>query len=134
MNSKGLLLFLTLSATAWAQMPEDYEDSLAKTQNLLVNKNERQEAISANPDAVAMDERIQALTGDPVTSDEVYKMAAEVMADLAKRSAGDPAKMMQELSNAQRNPAAFAEKLNPAQKSKLKTLSSQIESRKKQLP
>lgn len=85
---------------------------------------ERQEIIKNDPKAKEADQVVKE-TGGP-HSEEVYKLAAEVMQTLAVEAKGDPDKMEELLEKARRDPASFADKFSPTQKARLKILAEKI--------
>src|SRR5262249_10234769 len=73
----------------------------------------RGQAMAAHPDAAAIDQNVQALTGSAELTDEFYVLAGLVFTDLVQGSGGDLTRMRQSLADGQRDPAGFAAFLSP---------------------
>ena len=103
------------------------QEALQKTQQLLTNMSQRQEAIVKDPKAKAPDSMAEQAVGfSGGAKEDVYQLASEVFADLVKQTNGDGKKMQEIISEFKRNPAGFAEKWTPEQKARLKTIADQI--------
>lgn len=135
----GLVIgFLALPLTVQAQsrapssrpqgLDAASQDALEKTQQLLTNRIDREEAIKKDPKAQRADGMVQSLFGaDASSSDAVYQLASEVFSQIVRESNGDAKDMQKRLESFKRDPAAFAASWTPEQKAKLKALSDKIQ-------
>jgi hypothetical protein len=101
-------------------------DSLAATLKILTDPAGK-DAIGANPAAVAIDRQVQALTGSPELTQEVYALAGQILAELVKSTGGDIGKLMQTIERARTDPAGFAAGLSPQTRQQLSDLSAKID-------
>lgn len=119
------LLSLLMSLPSYADDAVN-DQALRQTQTLLKDKKARESALNTK-DAKAADQNVKDLTGNnPVLTDEIYGLAAEVFEIIVKESGGDPDKMSELLSSYQKDPASFANKFSASQKAKLRDISSQV--------
>lgn len=96
------------------------QQALQETQALLINPEQRNQAIKNNDQAKKVDGMVKDLMGD--SSEDMYKTAAEIMPYISKMGDGDPQKMNQFIQNALRDPASFANNLPPELKQKVSDL------------
>jgi hypothetical protein len=108
------------------------QDALKQTQDLLRNASARQQAIKGNPTAEQADARVRNLAGPETQA--IYDLSADVMGKIVNDASGDPAKMQELLNKAMENPSAFAAQLPEAQKEKLRSIASKIESKQSAIP
>jgi hypothetical protein len=76
--------------------------------------------------AAEVDQQVRALTGSPQLTQEVYNLAAQVLAELMQTSGGDMGKVFDTLERAKSDPAAFMATLSPQTRDRLKELSDKI--------
>ncbi|HEY7652600.1 MAG TPA: hypothetical protein VIG07_07240 [Methylomirabilota bacterium] len=122
------LLLLTLSAgplPAQALDPAAAE-ALAATLRMLADPAARADVLARDPAAAAIDKQVQGVAGSSALAQEVYGIAAEVFADLARNSGGDPQRMNEALERAKSDPAGFAAMLRPETLERLRALSTKI--------
>ncbi len=124
-----LALALLLAATP--ALAEELDAATLKalqdTQNVLKNPALRAAQPEAkSPDAQAVQKQIEILGGGGANSEAIYGLASDVMADLVKKSAGDPDKMQQILNQALKNPEAFANSLSPQQQQQIRELAKKL--------
>ena len=88
----------------------------------------QREALMKTMDAQtkSMNKETEKLAGSPQNTDAVYGLASEVLEDLIAETNGDPAKLMQLMELAKKDPAAFAAKLSPEKQKKLRELTRKI--------
>lgn len=111
-----------------ADMDSADQEALKQTQELLKNKTQRDQAIKDSPAAQQAADFVQQLTGgDQQMSEDIFALAAEVFSIVVQESKGDVNKMNLLLENFKKNPAQFAEKWSPEQKSRLKSLADKLE-------
>lgn len=122
------VLFLAFNVFAFED--EVYTNALQQTQNLLRNSETRKGAINNEPAKSADKAAEITALGDPAAKSEVYNIAADLMPWLVEQSQGDPAKMLQLIQEAQKNPQAFLQKMPSAERQKIKNLSGFIERKK----
>lgn len=114
------LLFVIQPISAQTKNAID-EEALKNTQDMMVNPSQRAEAIGGNAKAKEVDRMVTDLMGE--NSEEMYKAAAkDFMPYIVKMGQGDPKKMNEIMTQAMRNPAAFAESLPPELKQKISDL------------
>lgn len=127
-----LLLALILGAAAplHAQtLDPASQEALAATLGLLRDPALRGTAIAGNRQAAGFDQQIQGLAGSPELAQQLYELAADVFADLARNSGGDVGTMSRTLEDAGRDPAAFAALLSPATLRRLREIAVKISDR-----
>ena len=105
-----LMIAALLPCFAFAQLDKDSQKGLEDTKALLKNSTERQKAIDKDPKAKDVDNKVNALTGNSGTKEDVYGIASEVFEKVAEEAKGDPNKMQQLMLEAQQNPQKFYEK------------------------
>jgi len=101
-------------------------DALAATLRMLADPAARGRIIATDPAAAEVDRQVQSMAGSSALAQEVYGLAADVFADLARNSNGDPRAMSEALDRAKTDPAGFAAMLRPETLEKLRALSSKI--------
>jgi hypothetical protein len=106
-------------------------EALSAVLRMLQDPVARGSALAANPDAAAIDQNVQALTGSPALTQEFYVLASLVFTDLVQGSGGDVTRMRQSLADGQRDPAGFAAFLSPATLQYLRDLSVRVGDRKR---
>lgn len=122
-----LITVFFLAQIGHSQELDQYDQkALQQTMDLLKNQNEREKAIKGDAAAEKADAYAKDLFGNAGGSNELYELAADLFADMAKQSGGDVDKMKALVEQYQRDPAAFAEKWSPEQKQKLKGLSDKV--------
>ena len=104
-------------------------EALGATLRMLQDPALRGAAISGSPQAGAADRQLQSLGGSPQLTQELYGLAAEIFADLARGTGGDVQRMTEALERGRTDPAGFAAMLSPATLQKLRELSVKISDR-----
>lgn len=123
------LLLLTVTATTplHAQVLDPAAaEALATTLRMLADPAARAGVLAADPAAASIDRQVQSMAGSSALAQEVYGIAAEVFADLARNSGGDPKRMNEALEQAKSDPAGFAAMLRPETLQRLRELSTKI--------
>ena len=100
--------------------------ALATTLRALADPVARGQLLAADPAAAAIDRQVQGLAGSSQLAQEVYDLAAEVFADLARGAGGDPRRLAEALDRAQSDPAGFAAMLRPETLERLRALATRI--------
>jgi hypothetical protein len=119
-----LTVVLALSTPATAeQLDSSSEKALQQTKEFLKDKSLREQSLKDNDSGRRADEYTKGLG---TNTDEVYSLSAEILEDITRQAGGDPVKMQEIMSEAQRNPAAFAAKFSDKQKAKIKELAQPI--------
>jgi hypothetical protein len=126
-----LLVALTLlapSATPSAAQALDSAaaEALATTLRMLADPASRAQVVASDPAAAAIDRQVQGMAGSAQLVQEVYGLAAEVFADLARSTGGDARRLNEALERAQSDPAAFAAMLRPETLERLRALATRI--------
>lgn len=122
------LLLLTLCAGSLPAQALDpaAAEALAATLRMLADPAARAGILARDPAAAAIDKQVQGMAGSSALAQEVYGIAAEVFADLARNSGGDPQRMSEALERAKSDPAGFAAMLRPETLERLRALSTRI--------
>jgi hypothetical protein len=120
-----LLLGLMVTATHSQALDPAAASALATSLRMLADPAQRGPLIATDPAAAAIDKQVQSLAGSALAQ-EVYGLAAEVFADLARNSGGDPKRMAEALEQAKSDPAGFAAMLRPETLQRLRELSTKI--------
>lgn len=126
-----LIASFLISGAAFAEdLDRASSQAVQETKALLGDPAALQNYAKDHPEAAATQSQVNSLTGgNAVDTAAVYKLAAEIFANMAKDTGGDTASMQKTLTDAMKNPAAFAEKLSPDQRRELEALTKSIESR-----
>lgn len=129
----GVVILATLALQATVVRAETLDaatmKALEEAQSVLTNPNKRKEAIKESPDAKKADDFLNGVAGTPENAQEIYDIAAQVAAGLAKQAGGDPSKMEKILQKAQSDPEGFANTLAPADRARIKELAGKIEAK-----
>jgi hypothetical protein len=122
------IALLPLSATSPSAQTLDpaAAAALATTLRALADPVARGQLLAADPAAAAIDRQVQGLAGSSQLAQEVYGLAAEVFADLARSTGGDPRRLAEALDRAQSDPAGFAAMLRPETLERLRALAIRI--------
>lgn len=123
----GLALTIGFAQAQDASRPNSDQEALKNTQDMLRDAKARDAAIQQTGErARQVDQGVRNLAGSQQNADDIYGLAADVFANITKEAGGDPEKMQKLLNEAQKNPAAFAEKWTPEQKQKLGEIGTKI--------
>ena len=101
-------------------------EALATTLRMLADPAARAQVLASDPAAAAIDRQVQGMAGSPQLVQEVYGLAAEVFADLARSTGGDARRLSEALDRARSDPAAFAAMLRPETLERLRALATKI--------
>ncbi len=121
-----LLLVCTASPTHPQTLDPSSAAALSTTLRMLADPAARSQIIATDPTAAEVDRQVQGMAGSAALAQEVYGLAADVFADLARNSNGDPRAMSEALDRAKSDPAGFAAMLRPETLEKLRALSTKI--------
>ncbi len=121
-----LALVLTAAPLVGQTLDQASSEALAATLRMLLDPSLRGTAIAGNPQAGAVDAQIQALTGSPALTQELYAVAADVFRDLTQGAGGDVRTMSEALERGKVDPASFAAMLSPATLARLRGLATKI--------
>lgn len=108
------------------------QKALQQTQELLINRGERQKVLNADPAAKANDAKVQQLLGKD--SQKAYELSAQLMSTIVAQTGGDPQKMQQLVLELQSNPHALEKLLTPLQRDQIRQMASDLEARKGSAP
>jgi hypothetical protein len=124
----ALLIALSALATPLAAQTLDpaAAEALATTLRMLADPAARGQVLATDPAAAAVDRQVQGMAGSSQLAQEVYGLAAEVFADLARSSGGDPRRLSEALERAKSDPAGFAAMLRPETLERLRALATRI--------
>jgi hypothetical protein len=122
------LALLALPATRLAAQTLDRAaaEALATTLRMLADPAARGQILATDPNAAAIDRQVQGMAGSSQLAQEVYGLAAEVFADLARSTGGDPRQLSAALDRAKSDPAGFAAMLRPETLDRLRALAVRI--------
>ena len=101
-------------------------EALAATLRMLADPAARGQILATDPTAAAVDRQVQGMAGSSQLAQEVYGLAAEVFADLARSTGGDPRQLSAALERAKTDPAGFAAMLRPETLDRLRALATRI--------
>jgi len=101
-------------------------EALAATLRMLADPAARGQILATDPNAAAVDRQVQGMAGSSQLAQEVYGLAAEVFADLARSTGGDPRQLSAALERAKTDPAGFAAMLHPEPVDRLRGLATRI--------
>lgn len=121
-----LLLALCAGSLPAQALDPAAAEALAATLRMLADPAARAGILARDPAAAAIDKQVQGMAGSSALAQEVYGIAAEVFADLARNSGGDPQRMSEALERAKSDPAGFAAMLRPETLERLRALSTRI--------
>jgi hypothetical protein len=122
----ALLLALTPAPLPAQGLDPASAEALAATLRMLADPAARDHILATDPAAAAIDKQVQGLARNSALAQEVYGIAAEVFADLARSAGGDPRRMSEILERAKTDPAGFAAMLRPETLERLRVLSTKI--------
>ena len=123
----GLSLVLLPASSLRAQaLDPSAAEALAATLRMLADPAARGQVIATDPNAAAIDRQVQGMAGSSQLAQEVYGLAAEVFADLARSTGGDPRQLSAALDRAKSDPAGFAAMLRPETLDRLRALATRI--------
>jgi len=100
--------------------------ALAETLKALANPNGRSLPLGNDARAAEIDRQVRSIAGSPQLTQEVYGLAARVLADLVQSTGGDVGKLSEALERAQSDPGGFAATLSPQTLQQLRDLSDKI--------
>lgn len=124
-----LLQSILLGFNAYAELDKSSQEALEKTMEQLKNPAQREQALKENPKYKEGESGANLLVkGDATQKQQIYEMAAEVLQTLVQKANGDPVKMQEIVSKAQKDPGKFMEEyFSEAQKKQVRDLAGQIE-------
>jgi hypothetical protein len=125
LTALSLLVLPAVSLPAQTLDPAAAE-ALAATLRMLADPAARGQILATDPAAAAVDKQVQGMAGSSQLAQEIYGLAAEVFADLARSSGGDPRQLSQALERAKSDPAGFAAMLRPETLERLRALATRI--------
>lgn len=109
-------------------------EALQKTQELLRSKKQRDEIIKEDERAAWVHKQVESIGGSPENTEAIYKLSADILAEIAKEAQGDPAKMNEILKKLKNDPISLEKKLSPKEREKLRDLSHQIPNKNSPTP
>jgi len=101
-------------------------EALAAVTRVLQDPAARQAALAGQPGGASAQRQLEALTRSPALMEELYALAAEVFADLARGTSGDVGRMGEALERGRTDPGGFAALLSPPTLERLRALSVKI--------
>jgi hypothetical protein len=109
-------------------LSKEQEQNLQDAKQEFLDPSKRSENIKKDAKAAKSDELVKQVGGE--FSEDIYKLAGDVMDTLASEAQGDPDKMEKILQKAEKDPESFANSFSPEQRKKLKELANKIEQSK----
>jgi hypothetical protein len=127
----ALLIALSTLASAATPLPAQTLDpaaaaARATTLRMLADPASRGQILATDPAAAAVEKQVQGMAGSSQLVQEVYGLAAEVFADLARSTGGDTRQLHEALERAKSDPASFAAMLRPETLERLRALATRI--------
>ena len=127
----GLIAMLALTGLSTGPVAAQSLDAasataLAATLQLLQDPAQRSAVIAGNPEAAAIDQRVQAMLENPALQEEFYGLVAAIFAELVQESGGDMNRMPQIIGAAQSDPAGFVASLSPQTAERLRAFAGKI--------
>lgn len=104
----------------------DVMKALTQVQTMLTTPSLRNNEINKSNDGREAARKLESLGGSVEVNEQIYALAAEIFTKLIHDTGGNVDKLKQIVSDAQKNPAAFAATWNSQQKEKLKGIAGQI--------
>lgn len=124
-----VITFLALGRNSHGErLSAEQQKALSTVMEQLTNPEKRQEILKDDPKAAQADQFLKEVGG--AYSEDIYKLAAQVMQTLALEANGDPNKMEQLLERAKKNPSSFANSFTPEQKDSLKKIAEKLQKSK----
>lgn len=106
------------------------QTGLDQTIQLLNDKNLREKAAQETQSSAAAHNEVKKLGGES-TQNAIYNLSGDILKKLVNETGGDPAKLQELMLQAQKDPEAFAKKLDTNQVNKLRGIASEVEKDKK---
>lgn len=100
-------------------------EALQKTQGLLINPEQRAQAMKNDPKALANDAKVKSTLGNQ--SQPAYELSAQVLETIVKKTNGDPKQMQEIVNQLMSNPQMLEQYLTPQQRDQIRGMASQIE-------
>ena len=100
--------------------------ALAETLKALANPNGGSLPLGTDAAAAEIDRQVKSIAGSPQLTQEVYNLAARVLAELVQSTGGDVRKLSDALERARSDPEGFAATLSPPTLQQLRELSDKI--------
>ncbi len=123
-NTFSKILIFSLSIFCFGGHAVAIDSALTETQNVLVQPERRIEVIKTNPGAQKIDSQVRELMGEH--TEDIYKLSSDFLPYVLQLGRGDPTKMAEILTQATRNPAAFANNLPADLKQKLSNTAQKV--------
>lgn len=108
-------------------MDSTTRSALEQTQKILRDPSARGKVLDSDPSARKNDSNLLQITGGGANQQEIYEIAAIIFEGLLSETSGDPAEVEKIMSEAQKDPTKFYEKLKPADQSRIKKLAEKIQ-------
>jgi len=120
------LLVLSVTTLSAQTLDPAATEALATTLRMLADPAARGRIVATDPVAAAIDRQVHTMAGSSQLAQEVYRIAAEVFADLARSAGGDMERLGETLERAKSDPAGFAALLRPETLERLRALATKI--------
>ena len=128
---KWLLLFCFALVSRPVLADEETRAAVKEVQTQMRDPKFRDEKNNDSQEAKAVIKKIKEVAGSEANEQEIYNLAAEVLGNMQDLSPDQMTKLLQE---AQSNPEAFANKMTPEQKRKLKEIAEKLPAAQKRNP
>lgn len=128
-NASVIFFIFIVPFSSGAEMDQPSQEALKQTVEVLKDSQKREQAFRDNPKYKEGESAADMLVrGNEAQKQQLYEMSAEVLKALVEKTQGDPVKMQEIVSQAQKNPSQFMEQyLSEAQKTQVRDLATQIE-------
>ena len=128
-HTLAVSLFLIVT-TGLPALALDSGSPLGDTQEVLTTPAEREKALKKFPKAQQADSAVNNLSSNPKTKEMVYQMSAEILQTIAVKAEGDPKEMQKMMDEAQSNPEAFYNSLDPLTQARIRGVANDIQKEK----
>lgn len=128
---KWLLLFCFALTSASVLADEETRAAVKEVQKQMRDPKFRDEKNYESKESKAVVKKVKDIAGSEANEQEIYNLAADVLGNMQDLT---PEQMNQLLQEAQKNPEAFANRMTPEQKRKLKELAEKLPASQKRNP
>ncbi len=122
--------FILILGSSIALAQELPEDPVIQTQKVLTNPEARKKAIEETKGARDADQAALGVAGSQENLNNMYQVSSEILPIINKMADGDQAKMMQLLSEAQKNPEKFYNSLPENLRNQIRGIAKESEQNK----
>lgn len=122
------LLFILVFVVS---IPSFADEVLAEVQLMMTDRQQMDKLAKDDPTVKKADDFVNQVVGTGKEKDDLMKISAEVMGNLAKKHNGDVEAMKADLLESLKDPKKFLEGLSPDQKKQIRSLANEVENKHK---